>query len=120
MLDYNTPNLVVLNGDLITGENTFLENSTDYINMLITPMAERSLTWASMYGNHNHQPNILGTTILKRERMYPGSRMSQMVDGREAGVSNHYLPVYPSNYADVTTCAPSLLLWFFDSRGGYM
>lgn len=120
VLDYDTPDLVVLNGDLITGENTFLENSTDYVDMLVAPMAERGLSWASAYGNHDHQPNISGATILARESTYPGSRTSKMVDGRDAGVSNYYLPVYPSDCADVTTCAPSLLLWFFDSRGGYM
>lgn len=37
--------LVVLNGDLITGENTFLENSTHYIDQIVGPMVERSLTW---------------------------------------------------------------------------
>ncbi|KAJ8609451.1 hypothetical protein MRB53_039122 [Persea americana] len=37
-----------------------------------------------------------------------------MVTGRDAGVSNYYLPVYPSNGSDT----PSLILWFFDSRGG--
>ena len=38
--------LVVLNGDLITGENTFLENSTHYIDQIVAPMVQRDLTWA--------------------------------------------------------------------------
>ena len=32
VLDHDTPDLVVLNGDLTTGENLFYENSTDYID----------------------------------------------------------------------------------------
>ena len=126
VLDFDPPDLVVLNGDLITGENTYLENSTDYVDMLVGPMVERGLTWASTYGNHDYQPNITGSTILKRERTYPNARTRRMVCGRDAGVSNYYLPVYGSGCdmasftgADGEECAPELLLWFFDSRGGF-
>lgn len=42
-----------------------------------------------------------------------------MVRHEEAGVSNYWLPVYPADCQDCKTCAPELLLWFFDSRGGY-
>lgn len=38
-----------------------------------------------------------------------------MVFGRDAGVSNYYLPVYPSSGGST----PCLILWFFDSRGGF-
>merc|ERR1712070_667689 len=38
-----------------------------------------------------------------------------MVFGEDSGVSNYYLPVFPSDGAS----EPSLLLWFFDSRGGF-
>lgn len=38
------PSLVVLNGDLITGEDTFLENSTHYIDQIVQPMLKRLLT----------------------------------------------------------------------------
>lgn len=43
--------LVVLNGDLITGENTFKENSTDYIDEIVAPLMELGLPWASTYGS---------------------------------------------------------------------
>ncbi|KAL6414308.1 putative inactive purple acid phosphatase 16 [Ilyonectria robusta] len=119
VLDFDRPDLVVLNGDLITGENTYLENSTDYLDMIVGPMVERGLTWASTYGNHDYQVNVTGKTILERERRWPNARTTQMVFGREAGVSNYYLPVYPSNCTETAKCAPELLLWFFDSRGGF-
>ncbi|KAF2767462.1 Metallo-dependent phosphatase [Teratosphaeria nubilosa] len=115
VLDAELPQLVVLNGDLITGENAYLENATVYVDQIVAPLVQRNLTWASTYGNHDSEFNLSRNDILARERRYPNGRTTQMVFGNESGVSNYYLPVYPSNGTD----EPSLILWFFDSRGGY-
>ncbi|TKA25886.1 hypothetical protein B0A50_05641 [Salinomyces thailandicus] len=115
ILDAESQQLVVLNGDLITGENTFTSNSTLYVDQIVGPLAERGLTWASTYGNHDSDFNLSRYDILGRERLYRNARTSQMVFGNDSGVSNYYLPVYPSNGGS----EPSLLLWFFDSRGGF-
>jgi hypothetical protein len=116
VLDSESQQLVVLNGDLITGENTFLHNSTDYVDEIVAPLVHRGLSWASTYGNHDSAYNLSREHILARERSYGGNaRTKQMVFGREAGVSNYYLPVYPSHGSH----KPCLLLWFFDSRGGF-
>ena len=117
VLDAESPDLVVLNGDLITGENAFLGNSTVYIDEIVGPLVDRGLTWASTYGNHDSSYNLSREAILAREHRWPNSRTKQMVFGREAGVSNYYLPVYGSDDRD-STGAPEMLLWFFDSRGG--
>lgn len=126
VLDKESPQLVVLNGDLITGENTFKENSTTYVDQIVGPLVKRNLTWASTYGNHDNDYNITGEGILKRERLWPNSRTRSMVPGPDAGVTNYYLPVYPANCTPQATptpttrpCAPELILWFFDSRGGH-
>ncbi|KAL2842154.1 Metallo-dependent phosphatase-like protein [Aspergillus pseudoustus] len=111
------PDLVVLNGDLITGENTFLENSTSYVDQIVAPFVARGLPWASTYGNHDGQYNLSSTALLARENKYPGSLTQSMVPGREAGVTNYYLPVYGSGTRRPWS-APKLILWFFDSRGG--
>ncbi|KAI1075922.1 Metallo-dependent phosphatase [Whalleya microplaca] len=118
ILEAESPGLVVLNGDLITGENGFLENSTVYIDQIVGPLVDRGLTWASTYGNHDSSLNISGEAILDREHKWPNSRTTKMVLTEDAGVSNYYLPVYDS---DCTSdgCVPELLLWFFDSRGGF-
>jgi len=50
VLDNESPQLVVLNGDLITGENTYLSNSTYYVDRIVQPMVQRGLSWASTYG----------------------------------------------------------------------
>ena len=114
ILEAESQQLVVLNGDLITGENTYLFNSTDYVDKIVGPLVNRSLTWASTYGNHDSQFNLSREHILAREQTYLNARTRQMVFGPNAGVSNYYLPVYPSS----GDSSPCLILWFFDSRGG--
>jgi hypothetical protein len=116
VLDADHPDLVVLNGDLISGDNLEADNSTDYMDMIVQPLVERNLTWASTYGNHDHQYGLSAERLMQREQTYDGSLTQKMVDAKEAGVSNYYLPVYPPNCTD---CAPELILWFFDSRGGF-
>ncbi|KAF5234558.1 hypothetical protein FAUST_7538 [Fusarium austroamericanum] len=118
VLDYDTPDLVVLNGDLINGDSTWKHNSTHYIDMIVEPMVNRSLTWASTYGNHDHNYNINGDDILVREQMWPGARTQKMVNKTRSGTTNYYLPVYPSDCSNSSDCIPQMILWFFDSRGG--
>ena len=115
ILDNESPQLVVLNGDLITGENTFLANSTTYVDEIFRPLVQRNLTWASTYGNHDSDYNLSRAAILAKEKTYSGSLTQSMVTGTNAGVSNYYLEVYSS---DTTKTTLDLILWFFDSRGG--
>jgi hypothetical protein len=117
VLDHEQPQLVVLNGDLVTGENTFLENSTSYVDMIVGPLVARGLPWASAYGNHDHAYNISARGIMEREQRWPNARTRTMVPGRKAGVSNYMLPVHARD-DPCGTRAPELVLWFFDSRGG--
>lgn len=42
-----------------------------------------------------------------------------MFGGPDAGTSNYYLPVYTHDCVNEPTCRPQLILWFFDSRGGF-
>ncbi|OAA65537.1 Metallophosphoesterase domain protein [Niveomyces insectorum RCEF 264] len=143
VLDAETPDLVVLNGDLITGENTFRANSTTYLDQLVAPLVRRGRPWAATYGNHDSAVHLSRSALLAREKeQWPGlSRTANMFrdanDGSgggdvhddenddEAGVTNYYLPVYGSDCTvnsdtDVADrCVPRLLLWFFDSRGGF-
>ena len=107
--------LVVLNGDLITGENTYMENSTSYVDKIVRPMLEHDLPWASTYGNHDSDFNISREGIFTREKQWPNSLTKWMVSDSDAGVTNYYLPIFSSDTKDPT---PAALLWFFDSRGG--
>lgn len=115
VLDKESPQLVVLNGDLITGENTYLHNSTHYLDEIVKPLVQRDLAWASTYGNHDSNYNLSRWGIFEREHLYPNSLTNSMVPGEKAGVSNYFLEVFSS---DVKKIEPELILWFFDSRGG--
>jgi predicted MPP superfamily phosphohydrolase len=116
-LSTETPDLVVLNGDLITGENTYRENSSEYVHVIVRPLLQRGFIWASTYGNHDSDFNLSRQAIFERETQYPNCRTQNMVQSDDAGVSNYYLPVFPSQSANEDNI-PELLLWFFDSRGG--
>ncbi|ERT01437.1 uncharacterized protein SPSK_07365 [Sporothrix schenckii 1099-18] len=135
VLDAERPDLVVLNGDLITGENAFRENSTVYVDQIVAPMVHRAVPWASTYGNHDSDFNLSRADLLAREQQLQPrglARTANMLsnpgpgDVRRAGVTNYYLPVYgsdcaPGNGEDMANhCVPRLVLWFFDSRGGFL
>ena len=64
----------MLNGDLITGENAYLENSTVYIDKIVAPLVDRGLTWASTYGNHDSAFNLSREAIFAREHRWPNAR----------------------------------------------
>lgn len=106
------PDLVVLNGDLITGENTFRDNSTAYLHRVVAPMTELGLPWASTYGNHDSKFNLSRQMLYSAERDYQLS-YTQRMEPTLPGTTNYYLLVHSP-----TTGRPAMVLWFFDSRGG--
>ncbi|GIZ49637.1 hypothetical protein CKM354_001266600 [Cercospora kikuchii] len=115
ILDAESQQLCVLNGDLITGDNSYFHNSSEYIDRIVKPIVQRGLPFASAYGNHDSAFNLSREQIFEREHRYQESLTAKMVAGRDAGVSNYYLEAFPHDGGDI----PSLLLWFFDSRGGF-
>jgi hypothetical protein len=119
VLDAEDPDLVVLNGDLINGDSVFADNGTHYIDQIVGPMVDRDMKWASVYGNHDHQPNLDGNKLLAREQTWRGCLTRRMVNESESGVTNYYLPVYQNGCRDPNNSEPALILWFFDSRGGF-
>ncbi|KAH8751319.1 Metallo-dependent phosphatase-like protein [Diaporthe sp. PMI_573] len=116
ILKLESPELVVLNGDLITGENTFKANATAYVDRIAVPLVEAGLPWASTYGNHDSDLHLTREDIYAREKTYSNSLTRSDVNQEDSGVSNYYLPVYPSD----SSTMPAMILWFFDSRGGYL
>ena len=101
-----------IDGDLITGENTFLTNSTKYLDVVVKPLVERGLRWASTYGNHDSQYNLSRPALFAEESKYSLSYTSTTPS--ISGITNYYLPLYPAK----ENCDPVAILWFFDSRGG--
>ncbi|KAF9510289.1 hypothetical protein BS47DRAFT_1348214 [Hydnum rufescens UP504] len=118
ILKIDPPDYVVINGDLITGENTFRENSTLYMDRLLTPLINANIPFSSTYGNHDNRPNISHLAEMEREvKLAPlsYSRRAPPGVGGIGGEANYWVPVY----ADKSARSPCLVLWFFDSRGGY-
>lgn len=108
--------LVVLNGDLISGDAIQGSGSSDYIHEVVSPLVEINQVWASTYGNHDCQDNLdPSKDIFDQEKQYPTSLTRSDISGTQAGITNYYLMVYPH---DDLSGPPALLLWFFDSRGG--
>ncbi|KAL4736262.1 Metallo-dependent phosphatase-like protein [Aspergillus similis] len=109
--------LVVLNGDLISGYGTTSDNATRYLDQVLAPIHALGLPWAVTYGNHDNERFSKSRELLDYEsRMYPNYSLTRNMGprGPEAGISNYYLEVLAAEASDV----PELLLWFFDSRGG--
>jgi hypothetical protein len=116
VLERESSQLVVLNGDLISGYGTTADNATLYLDQVVAPIVKLGLPWATTYGNHDNQDYSKSTDLLRREKDYNNSLTKNMLpDNPQAGVSNYYLQVYSaSGKQDV----PEVILWFFDSRGG--
>lgn len=114
ILSDESPQLVVINGDLITGENTYLANATHYVDQIVPPIVSRHLPWASTYGNHDSDVNLSPTALFQREKLWSNSLTQAMVADEVNGITNYYLPVYPSSGGST----PAMILWFFDSRSG--
>ncbi|KAF8648134.1 hypothetical protein AX16_006384 [Volvariella volvacea WC 439] len=111
------PDYAVINGDLITGENTFKFNVTKLIDQIVEPLNEVKVPFSCTHGNHDNQVNITHREeILYEQRIAPLSytRAAPIGVGGESGPGNYWVPVYHHT----TDPAPSLVLWFFDSRGG--
>lgn len=115
VLNSEKPDFVILNGDLITGENTFLTNSTKYLDVVVTPLVEHNVSWASTYGNHDSQYNLSREALFQEESKYTLSYTKHSPLGIPA-VTNYYLLLYP--HEKRSPDAPLAILWFFDSQGG--
>ena len=116
VLSQEQPDFVVLNGDLITGENTFAFNSTKYVDEIVAPLVEGGYSWASTYGNHDSKYNLSREALYTEEKAYTGCYTGRGPTGSD-GVTNYVLPIFPFGSAR-STQKPIALLWFFDSRGG--
>lgn len=117
VLSTESPQLVVINGDLVSGERTSSSNSYTYLHQVVSPLVDKGLLWASTYGNHDSNPNLdPWHDLFVQEKQYTNSLTQSMVSDQDAGVTNYYLPVYP--YGGSETDVPALILWFFDSKGG--
>ncbi|KAJ5359971.1 hypothetical protein N7517_009162 [Penicillium concentricum] len=109
--------LVVLNGDLISGEATQSSNSSLYVDRIVEPLVDRGLPWASTYGNHDSEVNLDPEEMFRQETKYENSLTQRSVLSSTAGITNYYLPIFPHEGSNDDS--PAFILWFFDSQGGH-
>ncbi|KIJ63670.1 hypothetical protein HYDPIDRAFT_29460 [Hydnomerulius pinastri MD-312] len=117
LLNVEDPDYVVINGDLITGENTFRENSTALIDAIVQPLNEMKVAFSSTSGNHDTHVNVTREEEILRENSaspFSYTRLSPPGVGGSGGPGNYWVPVFEKE----TDATPALVLWFFDSRGG--
>ncbi|SGY86144.1 BQ5605_C009g05802 [Microbotryum silenes-dioicae] len=118
ILQAEKPHLVVFNGDQVTGEGLLAENATDAYDNCLKVTVNSNTPFAAIYGNHDNAVNISHTQLYEHEKLnYKDLSMTQANPDSatdQNGIYNYVLPVFE----DRTAKAPSLLLWFFDSRSG--
>ncbi|KAJ5712167.1 hypothetical protein N7488_006323 [Penicillium malachiteum] len=93
ILSKERSDLVVLNGDLISGEATNGNDSGTYLHQIFSPLVDAGKVWASTYGNHDSEINLDPMKhIFHEETQYPNSLTQSMISPTKAGISNYYLP----------------------------
>lgn len=111
VLASETPHLVVLNGDLVAGEDS-RGNVSAHVDALVQPMLDAGVPWASTYGIQD-SPNLSRESIFAAESKHELCYTSR-ADDALPGITNYVLPIgLPAPGA-----RPSALLWFFDSGAG--
>ncbi|CAI6339854.1 unnamed protein product [Periconia digitata] len=119
--------LVVLNGDLISCEWVGPESVNSTIDKIIDPLLARKLPFTATFGNHDMSKTCDTRAVAQHMRekasvLATGHRevtwTRNAVQGKyeDVGTSNYYIPVYSASGGGNPNL--SMVLWFFDSRGG--
>ncbi|ORY89023.1 Metallo-dependent phosphatase-like protein [Leucosporidium creatinivorum] len=122
VLNSESPDFVVFNGDLVTGENLFLSNGTSYLPRALSSTISHSTPFASIYGNHDRSTNISHSALYAAEKSLCSARglsytlRNPSSADDEDGQFNYVLEVFSHRKKEQQ--APELLLWMFDSRSG--
>ncbi|KAF5348475.1 hypothetical protein D9756_009595 [Leucocoprinus leucothites] len=124
------PDYVVINGDLITGDYTFKENATMLIDEIVAPLNAAKVPFSSSHGvSHvfdifeaSSQIRCRTTITMSTSHM----RMKLLASKKSLlsvrSVAKKGLEI--TGFQSIETMKtneddfPSLILWFFDSRGG--
>lgn len=108
----------VFGGDMVTGENLWRTNASEYLSLAIAPTAARNIPFATIFGNHDNSINITHPALYFHEQKHYAhlSRTRETADSAtdQAGRFNYYTEVF----ANTEDSVPSVILWFFDSRSG--
>lgn len=119
VLDEESPNLVVFNGDQVTGENLSPSNASSYLSLVFSAAVSHSTPFTSVYGNHDNAPSISHSLLYAYEKEHFGTLSLTQSTPTSAedqnGRFNYFLEVWGE---EVGFGVPEVILWFFDSRSG--
>ena len=111
LLDRVKPDFVFLAGDITAGRST-KEEFEKLLRDVVTPMEERNLPWAHVFGNHDASPGLEKSYQQSVFERYPHC-LSMAGDTDLPGVGNYFLPILK---ADGKT---GFGLWALDSMQDY-
>jgi hypothetical protein len=118
VLDAERPDLVVLTGDVVEGE--FSRDPAAAWRACVTPIVERRLPWAAVFGNHDDEGGVSRAELMAAQQAIPYC-LSEPGPAHLSGVGNYVLPVDAA-----TGDRPAAYLYFVDSNsyaetaiGGY-
>ena len=108
-LDTAEPDLVVFLGDMIHGPSVSgIDNVRKAIDAIVSPVAERQIPFALVFGNHDEECGISNEEQLKIYQSYPGCLVTEGED--LPGCGNCYLLVENPARPD-----KPVVLWFMDT-----
>ena len=109
-LDAADADLVVFTGDQVHGPSVrTTEAMGKALDAILAPVAERSIPFAAVFGNHDDEGGVSKETQLAIYHSYPGCLMSAGPDDI-TGCGNYNLLVWSSDGS-----RPVCNLWFLDS-----
>lgn len=71
LLEQESPDLVVITGDLVYGDDNLAQ-----LEHALTPILNRGLPWAFVFGNHDNELGASKKALLQRAMQLPGCLMS--------------------------------------------
>ncbi|KAI9363920.1 Metallo-dependent phosphatase-like protein [Zopfochytrium polystomum] len=118
--------LVVLDGDQVTGEDIVASgqnNLTHYLDFIYEPMEALAIPWASVLGNHDdggvqgddpvQQPGEFSRKEAVVHEMRKPLSLTREGPPNVTGITNYWLPIM----AEANDSAPAAVLFFLDSGG---
>lgn len=124
LIEFENPNLILLSGDILTGNNCD-ENATAYYQQMGEFVESFGIPWAVIFGNHDdadYEYNN-GTTVESKtkrpqlaESLLPFPRsLTRIGPSNVTGTSNYVLEIYDSSSGSNNVVSQIVLL---DSGGG--
>jgi hypothetical protein len=110
ILDYESPDLVVLTGDNIDGRSKSKAEVKKAIDNIAQPMEKRKIPWAVVFGNHDAEHNKMSKIEMMKYFMSYNYNISKIGPENLAGVGNYNILINSSK-----ATVPAFNIYMLDS-----